>query len=244
MSVAHYFPVGSEIANLMASLESESKAIASAKGTPRCPPSPKSAQSPRRPARSVARLTVLTEKSSASKSASKKADASPSNSHGKGAGSDGATRLHQIALVRRREGISRRTLAKRMGIDLKTIKKQEEQGADLSLSQLYQWQKALGVPVGELLADGHEPLSAPVLRRAQLVRLMKTAASIQERAKQASIGRMAQMLIDQLVEIMPELKQVHPWNTIGMRRTMDELGQAASRCLSNEIHAEELDYPE
>ena len=78
MSVAHYFPVGSEIANLMASLESESKSDRFGQRNPTMPtPSPKSAQSPRRPARSVARLTVLAEKSSASKSASKKADASP-----------------------------------------------------------------------------------------------------------------------------------------------------------------------
>ena len=130
------------------------------------------------------------------------------------------------------------------GSTLRRLKNKKSKGPICRSPQLYQWQKALGVPVGELLADGHEPLSAPVLRRAQLVRLMKTAASIQERAKQASVGRMAQMLIEQLVEIMPELKQVHPWNTIGMRRTMDELGQAATRSLSSEIRAEELDYPE
>jgi transcriptional regulator with XRE-family HTH domain len=140
--------------------------------------------------------------------------------------------LHQIAAVRRREGLSRRAVARRLGVDVKTVRLEEEETADMPLSRLYQWQAALGVPIGELLLDGDGSLSPPVLKRAQVVRLMKTAAAIRERAGSLPIQRMAQMLVEQILEIMPELEDVSPWNAVGQRRTLDDLGQAAYRRLS------------
>lgn len=139
--------------------------------------------------------------------------------------------LHRIATVRKRQGISRRTLARRLNVEVSHVKRQEPENADLLLSTLYQWQRALEVPVAELLVESNDPLSAPVLKRAQMVRLMKTAAAILERAQQLPIRRMAQMLIEQLLEIMPELDGVSPWHVVGRRRTQDELGVAAGRCL-------------
>ncbi|HUT95699.1 MAG TPA: hypothetical protein VMY37_39960 [Thermoguttaceae bacterium] len=140
--------------------------------------------------------------------------------------------LHRLALVRRREGVSPRTVARRLRIDVARVKAQEDENADMLLSTLYQWQEALDVPIGELLVESNDPLSAPVLKRAQLVRLMKTATTIFERSHQISIRRMAQTLIEQLLELMPELKSVTPWHAVGQRRTRDELGQAARRGLS------------
>jgi hypothetical protein len=37
------------------------------------------------------------------------------------------------------------------------------------------------------------------------------------------------MLSEQLVEIMPELKQVAPWHSVGQRRTLDEYGRIVER---------------
>ena len=54
------------------------------------------------------------------------------------------------------------------------------------------------------------------------------------RASGLSIQRMAQMLIEQLLEIMPELQCVTPWHAVGQRRTRTELGQAARRRLTLE----------
>jgi transcriptional regulator with XRE-family HTH domain len=140
--------------------------------------------------------------------------------------------LHQLGAVRRREGFSRRAIARRLGADVRRVRDEEEQSADMPLSRLYQWQAALGVPVAELLVDSDEALSPPVLKRAQILRLMKTAAAIRERADSLPIQRMAQMLVEQILEIMPELKDVSPWNAVGQRRTLDDLGQAAYRRLS------------
>ena len=140
--------------------------------------------------------------------------------------------LHRLALVRRREGVSRRTVARRLRIDVARVKSQEDENADMLLSTLYQWQEVLDVPISELLVESNDPLSAPVLQRAQMVRLMKTATTILERSHQISIRRMAQTLIEQLLDLMPELESVTPWHAVGQRRTRDELGQAARRGLS------------
>lgn len=148
--------------------------------------------------------------------------------------------LHRLAHVRRLQGVSRRTLARRMNTEVSQIKLQEREDSDLRLSQLYEWQKALEVPVAELLVETDEPLSAPVLRRAQMVRLMKTATAILERSHQVPIRRMAEVLVNQLVEIMPELAGVQPWHVVGQRRTQDEEGQAASRRLSLEAYRSRL----
>jgi len=140
--------------------------------------------------------------------------------------------LHQLGLVRQREGVSRRTVARRLNIDVGQVRLQEKEDTDLWLSTLYEWQRALEVPVSELLIDSNDPLSGPVLKRAQVLRLMKTTKAILERSKQPSIRRMAQMLIEQLLEVMPELKDVTPWHAVGQRRTQAELGQAAERGLA------------
>lgn len=143
--------------------------------------------------------------------------------------------LHRLVAVRQQQGISRRTLARRLGLDVGEVKWQEQATSDIWLSKLYEWQQVLEVPVAELLVDSEDPLSSPVLRRAQMVRLMKTVAAILERSQQVSIRRMAQMLAEQLVEVMPELADVGPWHTVGKRRSRKDLGQAAQRRISSDV---------
>ncbi|MCS7305836.1 MAG: hypothetical protein NZ602_12110 [Thermoguttaceae bacterium] len=127
--------------------------------------------------------------------------------------------LHRLAEVRKREGISRRTVARRLKTTVSAVKAMEE-SPDLLLSQLVAWQKALRVPIGELLAEPDEGLSQPVLKRARMVRLMKTASAIFHWSRQKSIRRLAQMLMEQLVELMPELAEVGPWPMRGRRRPL------------------------
>jgi hypothetical protein len=43
------------------------------------------------------------------------------------------------------------------------------------------------------------------------------------------------MMADQLVEIMPELRDVNPWHTVGQRRTLDELGRIALETVPDTI---------
>ncbi len=142
--------------------------------------------------------------------------------------------LHRLAAVRQQEGLSRRTVARHLGVTPGQVQEEEQECNDLPLSKLYAWQQVLNVPIGDLLVEGEGELSVPIMQRAQLLRIMKTVRTILERSKQMSIRRMAQVLSDQLEELMPELKEVGSWPSVGQRRNSRELGQAAQRRLSQE----------
>jgi transcriptional regulator with XRE-family HTH domain len=137
--------------------------------------------------------------------------------------------LHRLAAVRRLQGVSRRAIARRLNVDIATVKAQECETNDLPLSVLYQWQEMLEVPVTELLVESEEPLSPPIQHRARMVRVMKTVLAILERSSQVGVKRMAENLVAQLTEVMPELKGVSAWHAVGQRRRLDEYGRAAER---------------
>ena len=147
--------------------------------------------------------------------------------------------LHHLGAIRQREGISLRTLAHHLGVGIAAVELQECESTDIPLSVLYAWQKVLNVPLVELLAEPDDSLSTSLARRAQLVRLMKTALSISEQAERLPLKRLAQTLIDQLIEMMPELRGVNSWHGVGQRRRRDEYGRAAEHTLPDELF---LDY--
>ncbi len=144
-------------------------------------------------------------------------------------------RLQRLGSVRRREGVSLRTMARRLNMTVSDIKRQENEEADVPLSTLYQWQKVLEVPISELLVESSEPLSSPVENRAKLLRIMKTAVTILERTKQTSIRRMAQQLTEQLTDLMPELEGVSPWPAVGKSRLPSDYGQILHRRMSDDV---------
>ena len=146
-------------------------------------------------------------------------------------GSSDKKPLHRIADVRRRQGISVRSAARRMHTSIDQVRRQEEPANDMLLSELLRWQQALDVPVADLLIESDGPLSEPIMTRARLLRIMKTVRAIKETATSSSIQRFATMLEQQLVELMPELKDVAAWHSIGQRRSPNEVGRTAERVL-------------
>lgn len=143
-------------------------------------------------------------------------------------------RMHRIRTVRRLQGVSLRSAARQIGLDVRRLRAQENETNDLHISDLLKWQKALDVPVSELLEEPDTQLSRPVLERAQMIRLMKTAQAILERSSSPQIRRMAEMMVNQLTEIMPELKHVGPWHSVGQRRSLNELGRIAEQTVSTD----------
>jgi transcriptional regulator with XRE-family HTH domain len=137
--------------------------------------------------------------------------------------------LHRIAEVRRQQGVTLRNVARRLGTEIGVVRRQEQDDCDLRISDVLLWQQVLEVPVAELLVEGDGQLSGPVLERSRMVKLMKTAAAIRERTGGTPVGRLVNMLVEQILEIMPELRDVTPWHTVGQRRTLEELGKIA-RC--------------
>ena len=140
--------------------------------------------------------------------------------------------LQRLGEVRRREGLPRGRIASRLGISVQQVQQQEEPSSDILLSDLYRWQEALGVPAAELLQEPDGELSPPVQLRARLLRAMKTARLIEEVARQSPIRRLVKTLMDQLLDVMPELKDTTAWPVVGHRRKQAELGQAFFRRLS------------
>jgi transcriptional regulator with XRE-family HTH domain len=147
-------------------------------------------------------------------------------------------RMHRISTVRQRQGVSLRSVARQLRIDVRRLRAQEDESADLMLSTLYQWQKVLDVPISELLVETSDPLSPVILQRARMVKIMKTVAAILERSESKSIRRLAEMLTDQLTELMPELKDISPWHSVGQRRTAQELGRIVERRLPDDFFIE------
>jgi transcriptional regulator with XRE-family HTH domain len=135
--------------------------------------------------------------------------------------------LQRLAEVRRQEGISRRTIARRLGIGLREVRAQEQESADLPLSTLYRWQEILNVPISDLLEEDVGELSTPIMFRAKLLLVMKTMATILERTRNAATRRMAQFAAEKLIEIMPELQGMPPWPSAGKSCRRRELGRAA-----------------
>ena len=140
-------------------------------------------------------------------------------------------RLHRIATVRKQQGVSLRAAARQLGGDMSEVRSQEDETHDMRLSELLAWQKLLDVPLAELLVEPGTALSRPVLQRAQLLRVMKTVATIRERATTPGLQRLAEMLYEQMLEIIPDMRDVSPWHSVGQRRSLDEYGRVVDRML-------------
>jgi len=146
-----------------------------------------------------------------------------------------AVTLHRLHTVRCREGISQRTIARRLHLAASEVQHQEQETTDMPLSTLYKWQKVLDVPLSELLQEPDDSLSMPIMERSRMVRVMKTAKSILEQSRQKNVQRMAENLVEQLVEVMPELQEVGPWHLVGKRRRADEFGRTAEQSISDDV---------
>lgn len=148
--------------------------------------------------------------------------------------------LQRIAEVRRQQGVSIRSAARRMGVSLEQVRQEESPNADLKLSELNRWQQALEAPLTDLLVEQESPLSGPVLSRARMLRVMKTVRAIADANHDKGIGRLTDMLVNQLLEIMPELEEVSAWHSVGQRRTQDEMGRVAERPVSENFARDAL----
>ena len=140
-------------------------------------------------------------------------------------------KYHRIREVCIQQGATVRALTRKMELGVNEIRQQEDPHVDLRISDLLKWQEVLEVPLADLLVDNEGPLSEPVMRRAGMLRVMKTAKAILETSKDRAVKRLASMLVDQLIEMMPELEDVSAWHTVGQRRTQKDLGRIVERSI-------------
>lgn len=140
--------------------------------------------------------------------------------------------LHHLRDARQRQGLSVRCVAKRLQTTMGYVREQEQDDADLLLSELYAWQKALDVPIGELLLEPNESLAPGVLDRARMLRVMKTVQALRSHLRSPQQKNLADALVRLLVDLMPELETVSAWPTVGKRRTSEELGRIVENPIS------------
>ncbi|MGI9456265.1 MAG: hypothetical protein ACR2NU_06860 [Aeoliella sp.] len=147
--------------------------------------------------------------------------------------------FHRIAEVRNQQDMTLRTLARRTGIPAEELSRQEDPYCDLTMSQLVVWQQELQVPLVNLIVDRDDVLCNSILTRARLLRTMKTVQSISDSARDSQIRRLAERACDQLVEVMPELREVSAWPKVGQRRTHSDFGRIAE-CPIPDSFADEI----
>jgi transcriptional regulator with XRE-family HTH domain len=145
--------------------------------------------------------------------------------------------LQSLGSARRRQEMSIRRIAQRLGRTVAEVRQQEDVCADLLVSELYRWQAALDVPIQELLIEPSDALSPQIQMRAQLLKVMKTVKSLSREVKSDEMRRSVQLLSEQLLEIMPELKDVAAWPAVGHRRRADEVGRIGENLIpDNWLH--------
>ncbi len=137
----------------------------------------------------------------------------------------GVSQLHRIAEVRAQQGLSLRAIARRTGVDLQELKRQELPDCNLTLIDLTRWAKALEVPIENLIVDHDSELSDPVQSRAAMVKVMKTVVALTEVAASPRVVRLTTMLREQMIELMPELAEIGGWPNFGSRRPPDQQGR-------------------
>ena len=123
--------------------------------------------------------------------------------------------LHRIASVRECQGMSLSSCARRLGITLTEARHQEKPTTDLTLSQLMAWREVLDVPLSELIGNPDDFIEDPIQNRAKMVKIMKSARQIEKIAKEIRVQRVAKMLVEQLVDVMPELNFISAWPDVG-----------------------------
>ena len=83
--------------------------------------------------------------------------------------------------------------------------------------------------MANLIEEPESTLDNPVKKRAAMVRIMRSAVSISEEASSEKMSALADTLVSQLVDLMPELEGLSAWPQYGQRRGPEEVGRVAER---------------
>ena len=142
-------------------------------------------------------------------------------------------RWHRVRTVREQEEVSLNALARRTKIKESLIEQLDDEGYDMPLSMLYRLAEGLRVPIAELLLGGQDgTISEPIRQRACLLRIARTAHTILAKSKHKATRNLAQTLVDQLVDLMPELADAGTWPEVGKRRSPTDVPRMEERVYS------------
>jgi hypothetical protein len=149
--------------------------------------------------------------------------------------------LHRLSAVRKLRRLTLSDAARGLQLPYEEARRQEQSTSDLALSQLYRWQHLLQVPVAELLVEGEQPLGMPAVKAEAFTAVLDVVLRIIAQTRQPGIRRMAHTLVDQLVELAPELKQIADANTAGQAHLFDAEGRALKGALPVDFFLDPID---
>jgi transcriptional regulator with XRE-family HTH domain len=115
--------------------------------------------------------------------------------------------LHRIREVRRREGVSIRTIVRKTGIDMGTVKALDNPVSDPTLSQLARFADAIEVPLCELICDAD---ADEVQRlRGLLVRVSKITNLMLAKLPNGPARRLVQSIDEHIREELPDAEVIN-----------------------------------
>ena len=85
----------------------------------------------------------------------------------------------------------------------------------------------------ELLEEPSDSLAPALRTRACLLRIAKTAYSLVKESRTNATRRLAQNLVDQLVALMPELREQRAWHDRGTLRSSHDVGRIAEQVIDS-----------
>ena len=139
---------------------------------------------------------------------------------------------HRVRTVREREQVSVNALARRTKLKESVLEQIENEGFDMPVSMLYRLAEGLRVPINELLLQREGTSSDPIRQRACLLRIARTAHTILAKCRHKTTRHLAQTLVDQLIELMPELAEAGTWPEVGKRRSPTDVPRMEERVYS------------
>lgn len=137
------------------------------------------------------------------------------------------TALHRIRDVMKAEGVSPRTVARRLKLPMIEVKAQASGAGDMTLSQLYAWAKTLGVSAAELLHDCDGSSKLEVMQKKALIRAARQVRMMIDHIPDSAARIIADNIFKALCEVMPELADVSGDQWVGAKRPTWELGRIA-----------------
>lgn len=108
---------------------------------------------------------------------------------------------------------------------MRELRDQEQPQSNITLRDLHIWKDALEVPLEHLLLDRDMSVSESIQSRALLIRIMKTVISLKEIVVSQRPSILLDLLRQQLVELMPELRKIQGWPSSGSRIGDEEAGR-------------------
>jgi len=142
--------------------------------------------------------------------------------------------MHHLKEARERAGLSLRTVSRRTGISISELQKQEESN-EVSLVDLWLWQDALDVPIGELFGEPPETLSEMNRLRTGLLRIMRSVRSLLQTDLSEAQEAYVRNIETKLRSLMPELEDVRSWPVYGERRPGNEPTRTEARMIATAV---------